>query len=140
MTTPSARFAAALLVALLLLGRSAAGPRDELLRVAPPDATFVLVVQNPRDHLKTLSESPFVAWFPTTRLGKQLFGSDDFRKGLEGSTEVLRQLDVTPDVLLADVFGDAIIVAITPGERDERSVILVRPRKPETLQKVIDRL
>lgn len=140
MTTPPARFAAALVVALLLLGRSAAGPRDDLLRVAPPDATFVLVVQNPRDHLKTLSESPFVAWFPTTRLGKQLFGSDDFRKGLEGSTEVLRQLDVTPDVLLADVFGDAVVVAVTPGERDERSVILVRPRKPETLQKVIDRL
>lgn len=141
MPTPSARFAAAVLVAVALLGRAtAAAPRDELLRVAPPDAAFVLVVQNPRDHLKALSESPFAAWFPTTRLGKQLFGSDDFRKAIEGSGEVFRQLGVTPDELLGDVLGDAVVVGVTPGERDDRSVILVRPRKPDTLRKVIDRL
>jgi len=116
MPTAFARFAAALFVTVALLGRAtAAAPRDELLRVAPPDAAFVVVVQNPRDHLKTLSESPFAAWFPTTRLGKQLFGSDDFRKALEGSGEVFRQLDVTPDALLADVFGDAIVIGVTPA-------------------------
>src|SRR5207249_3770509 len=46
--------------------------------------------------------------------------------------------------LLGDVFGDAIVFAFTPGSADnktaERSVILIRPRKPETLRKALDRL
>lgn len=144
MATPSARLTAALAVALLTTGRGAASPRDELLRVAPPDAALVVVVQNARDHLKTLSASPFAAWFPTTAIGRQVLGSADLLKAQDGGREVFRQLGTTPDELRDDVFGDALGFAFTPGSADgkspERSVILARPRKPETLQKIIDRL
>jgi hypothetical protein len=143
MATPSVRLAV-LVVTLLGVGRAAAAPRDDLLRVAPPDAALVVVAQNARDHLKNLSQSPFAEWFPTTRIGAQLLASADFRKAQAGAAEVFRQLGTAPDELLDDVFGDAIVFAFTPGSADnktaERGVILVRPRKPETLQKVIDQL
>jgi hypothetical protein len=142
--TPSPRLVAVLVVLLLGTGRGSAAPRDELLRLAPPDAALVLVAQNARDHLKQFSESPFAAWFPTTPIGKQLLGSADFQKAHEGSVEVLRQLGTTPEELLNDVFGDAIVFAFTPGSADnktaDRSVILIRPRNFDTLQKLIDRL
>jgi hypothetical protein len=144
MRTPSARLTALLAVTLIGASRVTAAPRDELLRVAPPDAALVVVAQNARGHLKDLSESPFASWFPTTRIGAQLLASANFRKAKEGTAEVFRQLGTTPDELLDDVFGDALVFAFSRGSSDnkaaDRSVILVRPRRPETLQKVIDKL
>jgi hypothetical protein len=93
---------------------------------------------------RTCRNPPSRSGYPTTQIGKQLLASGDFRKAQEGAVEVLRQLGTTPDELLDDVFGDALVFAFTPGSADnktaERSVILIRPRKPETLQKVIERL
>src|SRR5438094_969781 len=144
MTPALPRFAAVLAVALLGAGRLGAAPRDELLRLAPPDAALVVVVQNARDHIKNLAEAPFAAWFPTTQLGKQLLGSADFRKARAAGEMVFGQLGITPDDVFNDILGDVAAFAFTPGSSDgktpERAVILVRPRKPETLRKLIDRL
>ena len=144
MTPALPRFAAVLAVALLGVGRLGAAPRDELLRLAPPDAALVVVVQNARDHIKNLAEAPFAAWFPTTQLGKQLLGSADFRKARAAGEMVFGQLGITPDDVFNDILGDVAAFAFTPGSSDgktpERAVILVRPRKPETLRKLIDRL
>jgi hypothetical protein len=135
----------ALAITLLAAGPVlAAPPRDEALRVAPPDAALVLVVQDTKTHLNDLAASPFVAWLPTSGLGKQLLPVVDV-KTLKGSVAPLfAELGVTPDELLDDVIGDAVVFAFTPPPPDdpqgERAVLLVRPRKPETLAKLIDRV
>lgn len=142
-----ARFA---LAAAVLLGFGAPAlaapppPRDEALRLAPPDFALVVVVQNLRDHLKEVSESPFAAWFPGTALGKHLLGSEGLKSLLDGATPVLGALGVTPTDLTQDILGDAVVFAFTPGApgdpKGERSVILIRPRKPGALAGIVERL
>jgi hypothetical protein len=58
---------------------------------------------------------------------------------------ILREVDTTQDALIDDVIGDAIAFAFSPvpsggNSKEERAVILVRPRKMEALQKILDRL
>ena len=141
----------AALVLTLLLGLSLpvlAAPiptaRDEALRLAPTDCAIVLVVQSLRDHMTALSESPFAAWFPTSAHGKHLLNSDDFKKFTDGATPVLGALGLTPTDLFHDIIGDAVVFAYAPAPADnpkgERSVILIRPRKPDALAKVLDAL
>ena len=116
-------------------------PRDEALRLAPPDFALVFVVQNLRDHVKHVSESPFAAWFPTSPLGKYLLNSDSFKNLTDAATPILGTLGLTPTDLLHDVIGDAAVFAYNPAPagdpKGERSVIILRPRKPDTLAKVI---
>lgn len=133
----------ALLFALAVPLGTRAAPRDEALRLAPPDAALTVVAQNLREHARALTESPFATWFPTTALGKQLFaGEDGLKQFTEAAAPVLRALDTTPAELFTDVLGDAVVFSYTPaaGGAPERSLILVRPRKPEVLAKLMDRL
>jgi hypothetical protein len=141
---PSVWFAA---VAGLVLAPGSglrAAPRDEVLRLAPPDAALVFLAQNARDHLATLAESPFAQWAPTTRLGKQLVATANLPQLKASGGAIFGQLGVTPEEVLADVLGDAAAFAYTPGPpgspKDERAVALIRPRKPETLAKLVERL
>jgi hypothetical protein len=119
-------------------------PRDEALRLAPDNFALVAVVQNLRDHVTAVSESPFTSWFPTTPLGKQLLGGADIKKITDSATPIFGALGVTPADVLDDLIGDAVVFAYTPAPgadpKGERSLILVRPRKVDTLIKVLDRL
>ena len=134
----------AVALALVAVSPAQASPRDEALRVAPPDAALVLVVQDARAHIRDLAESPFAAWFPTSALGKQLFATADLKQFQDFAAPVFAELGVTPDDILNDILGDAIVFAFTPAPadkpKDERAVLLIRPRKPETLTKLLDRL
>ncbi len=135
---------AAFLVALVAAAPAAAAPRDELLRVAPPDAAVVVLVQNASTHAKNVLASPFAAWFPSSPLGKQLAAGLKLGEARDGLKAVLGALDTTPDEVLTDVLGDAVAFAYTPAPGSdptaERSVILVRPRTPATLARLIDKL
>lgn len=137
-------FRAALAAVLVCAAPAVAAPRDELLRVTPPDAALVVVIQNARDHARTLLASPFAEWFPFTAVGKKLLGSPQLTQLREFGTVVLPALGTTPQALLDDVLGDAVAFAYSPAPpdrpADERAVILVRPRKPEALAKIIDAL
>ncbi len=119
-------------------------PRDAALRVAPTDFALVVVVQNLRDSVTTIADSPFAAWFPTSALGKQLLGGADFKKITDSATPVFGALGVTPSDVLHDIAGDAVVFAYTPAPaadpKGERSVILLHPRKVDTLIRVIDRM
>ncbi len=138
------------LVVAVLLGLGAPvfaappAPRDEVLRLAPNDFAIVFVAQNLRDHVKDVSESPFAEWFLTSPLGKHLLNSNDFKKLIDSATPILGVLGLTPTDLLHDIIGDAVVFAYAPAPpndpKGERSVILIRPRKPESLAKVIGTL
>jgi hypothetical protein len=138
------RPALAIVVALAYSAPAAAGPRDDLLRVAPPDAALVVVVQNARSHVQQLLTSPFAEWFPSTEIGKKLLGSEQAKQLRAAAGVVLPAIGTTPQALLEDVFGDAVAFAYSPAPPDkpgdERAVILIRPRKPETLAKIIETL
>jgi hypothetical protein len=123
----------------------AASPRDELLRVAPPDAALVFVVQNARGHVRTIAKSPFAEWFPQSAVGKQVLAGLNVKQVRDSTAPVLAALGTTPDELLADVLGDAVAFAYTPPPPDapmtgERAVILIRPGKPATLARLVERL
>lgn len=142
-----AKFALAVVLACAIgaPGRAAPpAPRDEALGLAPPDAALVVVVQNLRDHLKDLSESPFAAWFPSSALGKHLLDGAGFKNFTDGATPVLGALGLTPTDLIHEIIGDAVVFAYTPppptDPKAERSVILLRPRKIDALTGVVDRL
>lgn len=139
------RSALALFVAVALAAPvAAAPPRDEALRLAPPDFALVVVAQNLRDHVTAVSESPFASWFPTTALGKQVLAGANIKQITDSSAPVFAALNLTPSDLLHDVIGDAAIFAFTPATdanpNGERSVIIVRPRKPDVLAKTMERL
>ncbi len=125
----------------LLPAPAFAAPRDEVLRVSPPDAAFTLVVQNARDHVAKFRTSPFAAWFPGTTFGHRLLDSPDVRKLRDSVEAVCRQLGTAPDALLDDVLGDAVAFSYRPGPggdpKDERGLILVRPRTPDALRKLV---
>ena len=137
----------ALAVALVLVGVSpvaAAPPRDEVLRLAPPDAALVALVQNARDHLDDIAKSPFAAWLPTTAFGKQVLGQANPKFIDLALSTVLGPLEITLPELREDVFGDAVAFAYSPAPdadpKAERAVILIRPRKAEVLRKLVDRV
>jgi hypothetical protein len=139
------RFALAAVVALLAASTGAAAvPRDEALRLAPPDAAFVLLIQDARQHVRNFSESPFVEWFPTSKLGKQLLASPQLKDLRQSVAPVFNELGTTPEEVLNDVVGEAVVFAFSPAPTnrptDERAVILIRPRKPETLARILDRV
>ncbi|MCE9567272.1 MAG: hypothetical protein K8U57_35165 [Planctomycetes bacterium] len=122
----------------------AAPPRDELLRVAPPDAALLVVVQNAKGHIRSLTESPFVEWFPSTAFGKKLLVSVDLKQFRDVATTILPALGTSPQAVLDDVFGDAVAFAYSPAPEgkpgEERAVILIRPGKPESLVKILEKL
>lgn len=142
--TPIRLFAAVLALTILAAPAPAASPTDEALRVAPPDAALVLVVRNARDHARHLTESPFGVWFPNSALGRQLLATEPVKKFRESAGGVLAELGVTFDDLLNDVLGDAVVFAFTPGTGDppkgEQAVVLIRPRNPDLMAKLIDRV
>ncbi|HSQ55823.1 MAG TPA: hypothetical protein VLM40_08750 [Gemmata sp.] len=134
----------AVLLPLLAPIASAAGPRDELLRVAPPDAALVLVLQDAREHVRNLRDSPFAAWLPTTAVGKKLLGSQNLKLLTQASGNIFAGLGTTPNELLQDVVGDAVAFAFSPAPpgrpKEERAILLIRPRKAEALEKLIAKL
>jgi hypothetical protein len=133
-----------LLALFLVASPVAAAPRDELLRVAPPDAALFVFVQNGRDHLQQLEQSPFFKWFPQSALGKQIFAGVDLKQAKAGIEPLFNALGIKPEELVADVLGDAAAFAYSPTpngeETGERAVLLIRPRKPETLAKLVAKL
>ncbi len=119
-----------------------AGPRDELLRVAPPDSALVILIQNARDHARNVSESPFAEWLPTTTVGKKILAAAELKQVREAVGNIATQLGTTPQAVLDDIFGDAVAFAFSPAPpgrpNEERAVILIRPRKPESLAKILE--
>lgn len=126
----------ALLASLLALSPAvAADPVADLLRLAPTDATFAVVVRDLRGHVQRIDESPFAKWFPESKLGKSLLTSDQW-KALEAAEKILTaQLGVSGDELVNDILGDAVVYAYR--NRDDTGLFLVRARKPDLLTKVV---
>src|SRR6187551_526753 len=105
------RILSALAIVLFLAAPALAGPRDELLRVAPGDAALIVVVQNARDHFHNLAQSPFVEWWPSTTIGKKVLDSPALVQFRSSAAMIFRELDLSSSDLIDDVVGDAVAFA-----------------------------
>lgn len=133
---------------LLLAGLSAtpltAAPRDEALQLAPPDFALVAVLQNFREHSTAILTSPFAEAFPATALGKQWLTAGPLASLRDTLGPILATLEVTPQQFCHDIIGDTVVFAYNPALPEkadsERSVLLLRPRKPELLAHIMGKL
>jgi len=121
-----------------------AGPAEDLLRVAPPDAAFVFVVRDASTHVANLRNSPFAESLARTPLGQRVLESPDLRKLRAAITFVSAQTDTPATSFLTDILGQALVFAMHPSPendpRKERAILLVRPAKPEVLDRFVERL
>jgi hypothetical protein len=134
-----------LLALTLLAGLAAplpAAPRDELLRLVPPDVGFCLVLQDLRGHAAALADSPFVEQLSQSALGRLLRAKPEWSKldGLEAKLK--KDLDVTWDRLRDEFLGDAVVLAFRPDPagRKDQGLILLRARTPQSLADLVTRI
>lgn len=130
---------------LCLCGRSlSASPRDELLRIVPDDAGFCVVVRDLRDQIDRLARSPFVQQFMASKMGQALVQSPELRKLALFDQQLAASLHVTWAQLRDDIFGDAVVLAYSPGPpqhpEHEQGLLLVHARRPDLLVALFDRL
>ncbi len=144
---PSCRSLSFLAALTLLAGAAAApaaAPRDELLRYVPDDVGFCFVLQDFRDQLKTLAASPFAEQLDKSPLVKAFVGGAEIQQLLDLDKQVKLLTSLTSDELRDDIFGDAVVFAFRPappGKPDqEQGVVLLRARKADKLQKLIDHI
>src|SRR5215207_2656874 len=88
-------------------GSSAATPRDELLRLAPADPGFCLVVQGLRDQAVRVERSPFTARLAASPYGQAVRASPEARKLAKLDEQLRTHLNVSWAQLRDDVLGDA---------------------------------
>jgi hypothetical protein len=121
-----------------------ASPRDELLRLAPTDAGFCVVVQGLRDHLARLESSPAAARLAASPYGRSIRESSEARKLARIDEQLRTHLNVSWAQLRDDVLGDAVVLTYTPGPPGqpdaEVGLLLVHARKPDVLTGLLGRL
>ncbi len=121
-----------------------ADPAGELLRLAPADTSICLVVHDLRGHARELAGSPFADWLEQSPLSQRFADPKELAKITALETFLSAQFGVTPDQLLDDVLGDAVVLAYQPGPPGkpdaESGVLLVRARKPDVLARLVGKL
>ena len=135
---------ALLLVVLVAAAASGAEPVSAALDRVPDGTAICVVVRDLQTHLQAVAKSPFFAWFRQSPLGERILDPQELLKLKQLHDFFAEQLGVTGEQLLDDVVGDAIVLAYMPGPAGkpdaELGVILISPRKPEVMAKLIEKL
>jgi hypothetical protein len=146
---PSTARARAVVAALLLSLLSAAplraaAPREHLLRYVPETVGFCLVLNDLRGHGEALADSPFVAQFAKSPLGKELRAAAEFAQLEKVEKDLKRLLGLDLKQLRDEILGDAVVFAYRPGPPDqpkqEQGLILLHARDPKLLAKMIEQI
>jgi hypothetical protein len=118
--------------------------REKVLRCVSPDAAVVLYAQDLHTRWHELSNSPFLRVFPDTELGREVQNAFPWRALLQNVEPIFRELKTTPQELLEDVFGQAVVFSYTPAQerppRPPTSLLVLAPRRPARLQTLIQRI
>lgn len=130
---------------LCIRGESfSASPRDELLRLAPTDAGFCVVVQGLRDQSARLEKSSFAARVAASPYGQAVRESAEVRKLALIDAELRTHLKISWAQIRDDILGDAVILAYSPGPPGkpdaEVGLLLLHARSPDVLAGLLDRL
>ncbi len=123
---------------------SAASPRDELLRLAPADAGFCVVIQGLRDQVNRLESTPVAVRLAASPYGRSIRESLEAAKLGRIDEQLRTRLNVSWAQLRDDVLGDAVVLTYTPGPPGhpdaEVGLLLVHARKPDVLTGLLGRL
>jgi hypothetical protein len=142
--TMNVRHIASLIFTLAFAGPLSAHPVDDLLKHVPSGTAVCFVVRDLSGRVQQLNESPFASWFETTAFGKRILANMEWQRPEQFEAQLKELFGLTPDELIRDVFGDAIVFAYTPGPGGkadrERGLILVKPKKPDVAARVLARL
>lgn len=123
---------------------AAAPPRDELLRLVPPDAGFVVIIQDARAHFDRIRNSPFVKLLKSSAPDKWSADAPEWKQLAELDELVQREIGVTLPKLRDEVLGDAIVLVWKPGPPEQpeadHGVVLVWPRDAKLAAGMFERL
>ena len=121
-----------------------ATPRDELLRLVPPDTGVCLVLSDIRGHWPKIRDAEWIKHLRESTLGKVLSAAPETAKLTEVEGVLKKHLDVDVGQLRDDILGDLIVFAYKPGppgqSQDEQGLALVWARKPDLLAQIVERL
>jgi hypothetical protein len=120
----------------------AAPPCDELLRLVPSDAGFVIVIQDVRGHFDRIGKSPFAKLCKATLPSKA--DAAELKQLAELDEMVKREIGTDLSKLRDDVIGDAVVLVWRPGPPDktdaDEGVVLVHPRDTKLAAGMFDHL
>jgi hypothetical protein len=118
--------------------------REKVLRCLSPQAALVLYAQDLHTRWHQLRNSPFLKVFPDTELGRELQTVLPWRQVQQSVEPIFRELKTTPEELLEDVFGQVVAFSYTPAQEQpaspQTSLLVIAPRRPATLQALVQRI
>src|SRR5262245_40166864 len=88
---------------VLACGRAADHPREDLLRLVPPETAICILVQDIRDHSHALAQSPFLDHFQKSPVGRAILGNADWQQLREVQKKLEGALPWTIDQLRDEV-------------------------------------
>jgi hypothetical protein len=118
--------------------------RDELLRLAPPDAGFCVIVQGWKEQSVRLKQSQFVARLAETPFGRGMWSSPEAKRIAALDEQLRANLGISWGQLWTDLLGDALVLSYTPGPpgkpEAEVGLLLVHVPDLHRAEGVVDRL
>lgn len=140
----------AMLLAMAIAGVSgwcrAADPgeaADDLLRLAPADASLVISVEDLRDHFRTVGGSRLIAELRQSPAVKAWLASEKHQALRRACGEIEAALDVKLSEIRDRILGDAVVLVLRlpPGVPTDpsqaRGLLLLRAQDPALLERLI---
>lgn len=132
---------ASLLAVLTVTPLAAQTPREELLRLAPEDAGFCLVVSDLRTHAEAWQKLSWWKHFQSSPLVQAILNSPELGQLARIQAELKRRLDIDWPTLRDEVLGDAFVLSYKPPQpgkpETEQGLFLLKTRRGDYLTKLI---
>lgn len=135
------------LVLVMIVGtaaplRAQSLPSDDLLALVPKDFGFCLTVNDLRGNWQRVQQAPWMQSLKQSPVGQAILNAPEFQDLAKFERDLKQHLGLDWPTLRDDVLGDAVVFAYRPPAAGaaEQGLVLVKPRRPETLSGFIDRL
>lgn len=116
-------------------------PADSLLALLPADAGLTLTIENLREHANAVLSSPLADRLMALPAAREWLGSDGGRRLRAARREIETATGLTLAEIRDDLAGDAAVLAMYlprgADVGDARGILLLRPRDPERLTRLI---
>lgn len=118
--------------------------RSELLQLLPDDFAVAVVMNDLRGHAARWEKSDWLKQFRNSSVGKNMLETPELKQIEQWQADVQKHLGLNWKSLREDILGDTLVLSYTPGPKskpeDERGLLLLHVRKPETLKDFIKQL
>ncbi|HMF16082.1 MAG TPA: hypothetical protein VKE98_02695 [Gemmataceae bacterium] len=119
-------------------------PREDILRLVPPDTGVCLVVSDLRGHWPKVRDAAWIKNLRESSLGKVLAADPQMARLRQVDSDLKKHLDVDVAQLRDDILGDLMVFAYKPAppgqSKDEQGLVLLWARKPDLLAQIVKRL